>query len=87
MKFYYLKYIILYCILFLIILCEENKLFSVREVFGYFVNYFELFFNVKNLLYFFYGNFWFGFMLLGSFFEREKVKYNFFVIKDIEILC
>ncbi|XP_034327323.2 uncharacterized protein [Magallana gigas] len=86
LKSYHLKHITLYCILFLTIPREENKLSSVREALGYFVNYLELSLNVKNLPHFFYGNPWLGLMLPGSPFEREKVKYNLLATTDPETL-
>lgn len=85
LKSYHLKHITLYCILFLTI-PRENKLSSVREALGYFVKYLKLSLNAENLPHFFYGNPWFGLVLPGSPFEREKVKYNLLATKDPETL-
>lgn len=86
LKSYHLKHITLYCILFLTIPREENKLSSVREALGYFVKYLKLSLNAENLPHFFYGNPWLGLMLPGSPFEREEAKYNLLATKDTETL-
>lgn len=86
LKSYHLKHITLYCILFLTIPREENKLSSVREALGYFVKYLKLSLNAGNLPHFFYGNPYLGLMLPGSPFEGEKTKYNILATKDPETL-
>lgn len=86
LKSYHLKHITLYCILFLTIPREENKLSSVKEALGYFVKYLELSLNARYLPHFFYGNPYLGLMLPGSPFEGEKTKYNMLATKNPETL-
>lgn len=77
-KSYHLKNLCLYCILFLTIPSEQNRLSGVTEAMGYFIEFIRISLETKYLPYFFFGNPYLHDMIPGCTFGTERATYNMF---------
>lgn len=83
---YHLKTICFYCILFLTIPSEENRLSNVKQAMGYFVKFLQLSLKAENLPHFFFGNPYLDRMFPGNPFGKEENRYNMFSPSSPEML-
>ena len=83
---YHLKNICFYCILFLTIPSEENRLSNVKRAMGYFVKFLQLSLWAENLPHFFFGNPYLGRMFPWDPFKGEENTYNMFTSSSPEML-
>lgn len=75
---YHLKNLCMYCILFLTIPSEQNRLSGVTEAMGYFIEFIRISLEAKYLPYFFFGNPYLHDMIPGCTFGTERATYNMF---------
>ena len=83
---YHLKTICFYCILFLTIPSEENRLSNVKQAMGYFVKFLQHSLEAENLPHFFFGNPYLNRMFPGNPFGKEENRYNMFSESSPEML-
>lgn len=86
LKSYHLKNLCLYCFLFLTIHGKPNKLSSVTEAMGYFIEFIRLSLEAGNLPHFFHGNPYIRKMFPGYTFGPKSMKYNMFAMNSEETL-
>lgn len=84
LKSYHLKNLCLYCILFLTIPLEQNRLSGVTEAMGYFIQFIRITLEAKYLPYFFFGNPHLHDMIPGCTFGSERATYNMFAKNSAE---
>lgn len=86
LKSYHLKNLCLYCFLFLTIHEKPNKLSSVTEAMGYFIEFIRLCLEAGNLRHFFHGNPFTRKMFPGYTFGPKSTKYNMLAMNSEETL-